>query len=251
MSRILFAAGLLLMSIAAGYIGGLMSQSPRQASADGIIPDTIKARQFILVDNLGRARGRFGTSENGDPCLNLMDDAGKLRSCITLVEGTPKIYLGDKRGKLRSIFALQDDGEPLLIFNDANGSLRCSFGLGYEGTPDLTLFDAKSQIRAQFMLFEGNIPTLRLNDSESRPRCQLTLLDDFPSLSFHDATGKIRGIFSFIGEPSLSFNDSKGTVRGIFGIQKDNPALSIYDDAGKPLWRIQDNIPLEGLLHMK
>ena len=98
--------------------------------------DTVRAQEFVLVDNSGRVRGTFGVSVFG-PTLKLKDKNGRTRIELGIVEGdleTVSVSLWDKQRNLRavlgSIFLSGDDPDVLeyraessLVLLSANGDV--------------------------------------------------------------------------------------------------------------------------------
>ncbi len=88
--------GLMLMMIVGlfGFLTGAVLFSQREAQRR--VPETLKARQFQLVDSEGNVRAELGLPF-GEPTLFLYDRTGKPRAWITLErDGNPRIMFVDK-----------------------------------------------------------------------------------------------------------------------------------------------------------
>lgn len=84
--------GMLIAAMAAGYLGGLMSQDKTAAVAAVSTPasaEVVRAKGFELVDAQGKVRGSFTLSKHGEPMLALKDTAGELRGVFGINEGEP------------------------------------------------------------------------------------------------------------------------------------------------------------------
>ena len=74
----------LILSLAAGLLGGLLSRyvSPTTALAQTTAPQEIRAQKFTLVDQNGTERGVFAVVDNpsrkgGYPVIQLFDIGGR------------------------------------------------------------------------------------------------------------------------------------------------------------------------------
>ena len=75
---------ILILSLAAGLLGGLFSRyvSPATAQAQAAAPSEIRAQKFTLVDQNGTVRGTFAVVDNplrkgGYPVIQLFDIGGR------------------------------------------------------------------------------------------------------------------------------------------------------------------------------
>ncbi len=118
---------LLMAAMAAGYVGGMMSQTNTRAAALNITPttsDVVRASKFELVDTDGKVLGTFGT-DKGEPSLSLIDAAGKMRGTFRITKGEARLGLWDAAGKLRGVFGTMED-EPHVVLWDAAGKISWS-----------------------------------------------------------------------------------------------------------------------------
>jgi hypothetical protein len=69
-----------LLALAAGFIGGIVSQriapAPVYAQAQTPIQKEIRAESFVIVDENGMPRGAFGVDKKGDPMIEVTDTKG-------------------------------------------------------------------------------------------------------------------------------------------------------------------------------
>ena len=164
---------MLMAAMAAGYIGGLMSQASTKAATRGTkstISETVKAKRFELVDAEGNARGMFYITSHGDPGLVLNDSAGNARAGVGIYKGEPGLELDDSAGNALGMFTLSK-GEPCLEVCDARGTERGEFGM-VKGEPKLSLLDSAGNERGVFVTVNGE-PRLDLCDAAGRPQAAL------------------------------------------------------------------------------
>jgi hypothetical protein len=69
------------LSLAAGLFGGLLSHyvtpPPVHAQAE-VVPQEVKAHNFLLVNDAGKTTGVFGIDPDGNAQVTLLDKAGKV-----------------------------------------------------------------------------------------------------------------------------------------------------------------------------
>jgi hypothetical protein len=84
------------LALIAGLVGGLASRYltpiPVFAQAETPIPKELKARQFVIVNQEGKALGVFGLDPDGTPMIKLIDERGR-----TLWSTQPSILLQSRR----------------------------------------------------------------------------------------------------------------------------------------------------------
>lgn len=117
---------LLMVAIAAGYVGGLMGQArsvdiaqaePRSFENDA--SEVVRAKMFVLLGSDGETRGLFSANEEG-VSLVLMDSNGKARGLFSTDEKGVSLAIRDSEGNRRGLFGTEKD-EPKLTFFDTDG----------------------------------------------------------------------------------------------------------------------------------
>jgi len=72
-----------LLAAIAGSAGGLLSRyagpAPVYAQTPAAIPQEIRARRFVLVDETGTPRGAFGVETNDSVQIEVQDKKGQIR----------------------------------------------------------------------------------------------------------------------------------------------------------------------------
>ncbi|MBI2899508.1 MAG: hypothetical protein HYY17_04945 [Planctomycetes bacterium] len=97
------------------------------ASSARIDDETVKAKQFVLVDWNGKLKGVWACGKKDNlPCIAFLDDKENVR--VTL--------------------AVTGDGSPALGFNDANGKARIGLAATKEGSAAFTLMNSKGEVVA-------------------------------------------------------------------------------------------------------
>ncbi len=144
------AAALTLGLLALAGLGLTLSRGQWQGGP-------VAAPAFILQGPAGTTLARLGAPE-GQPRLDLLDQAGKVRATLGLeAGGTPGLKLCDPQEKPRAELALGPEGEVALNLRDENGQLRTALGnvgpqnLGpaatmVRDTSSLALFDEKGRL---------------------------------------------------------------------------------------------------------
>lgn len=154
MYKILQTTLLLIAAMAAGYFGGLMSQSGRAAEAAGNEPafsELVRTNRLEIVDKNGATRGIFGMSTKGFPGMAILDEKGEVKGFFD----SSHMTIFNANGNAAAILGLSEDGAPNLILSDGDDNIRGLFALDPEGTPLLELTGDKSSI----LLFDDKINT--------------------------------------------------------------------------------------------
>jgi hypothetical protein len=123
----------LAMLVIAG-VAVLMGQAPP------VLPRTITAAEFVLVDAQGRTRAD-----------------------LEMVEGRPRLALLDEHENPRATLAALAEGSGLEL-NDANGARRVTLK-AYSDGPGLALFDSDGTTRRATLSSDTGGPTLDLKDA--------------------------------------------------------------------------------------
>ncbi len=150
-------------------------------AAKNPVADVIEARAFRLLDKEGQLRGEFCFRVLGGPELCLLDEQGKTRAGLGLLDvmrGTPGLTFFDEAGKPRAMLVVLL-GRPYLTLHDEAGKHRATLGL-VEGKPTLELWDEAGQSRA----------VLGCTDLETTTTGVVTKLPE-SSLVLFDKDGKV------------------------------------------------------------
>ncbi len=125
----------------------------------------VTAREFVLADAAGRARGtwtigadgsarlvlqdranqprlRFSVlGDNGAPGFTLIDERGTPRVVLGILpDGTNSLVLADAGGHSRAVLGVAGDAANL-VFADRFGTTRAGVGVDAAGRPDVSVFD--------------------------------------------------------------------------------------------------------------
>ena len=83
---------------------------------------TIRARDFAVVDEMGRVRASLGMGPTG-PQLEIGGQTGRFRILLGMDKGIPKLIVGDEQGNDRLILANDVTGPALHIVDSAQHTL--------------------------------------------------------------------------------------------------------------------------------
>ena len=161
MTRRQFHVALVVLSLS-GLAGGAMANwlmAGRAAWAQaGDVQRVVRAEEFELVDDAGRARALLQMSQ-GDPRLVLIDDGGAVRMEMAILRGEPGVAVLDGDGTVRAELFMSG-GRARLAIRDASGGDRAVIGAlhtvetetgrAYDlAESTMTLFDAGGNLRYQ------------------------------------------------------------------------------------------------------
>ena len=85
----------------------------------GNVPEEIRAKKFIVVDEKGKSRGGLGVSSDG-PGLFLHDENGRIRAGLSASSAGPGLGLHDENEKLRALLSVTSEVTGLGLY-DKNG----------------------------------------------------------------------------------------------------------------------------------
>jgi hypothetical protein len=192
------------------------------------VPQTITAHGFNVVDDSGRVRLRLGIIEGG-PTIQFFDARDKPRMQITLtLEGAPSIWLCDAEIAPRVGISLDSSGEPGIGLCDAQGQVRALMGYNPEGGRGNGILDAQGKLQVGMDTDSSGKPKVRLCDSEGKKRLEMLLTSSGePSIGLSDA----RGFEMHLG--------SVGTVKSDTGATEQTSAASIImsDEEHHLIWQ--------------
>lgn len=86
------------------------------------VQGVVRAKSFVVVDNLGESRAEMGISYNGTAGLFLYDNIGRGRATLTTrFDGTPAMMVYDSFGAPRVMLSTAYDGTPRFSIYDPTG----------------------------------------------------------------------------------------------------------------------------------
>jgi hypothetical protein len=108
------------------------------AQGGGAAVNEVRARRLVLVDNEGRERAALEMIEDV-PMLSLRNAAGNIRAALDVTPEGPTLSLCDAAGKFRAALSVDADG-PMLSLADETATPRVVLGVDADG-PGLCLTD--------------------------------------------------------------------------------------------------------------
>ncbi len=180
----------LLLAVISGFLGGTLSVwllLPPSVLAQDKPQKVIEAERFVVMDEDGRTRAILGVVEN-TAGLMLHDQNGKTRIFLS-VEDSPRLQFSDQNGN--SAVLLTADGEPILTLYNANGTVGSSLqpaALGFSGD--------KEEESGVLLSMSEDGPLLSFNDSQNQSRLVLSVVKDSPIISLYDANQTLRFILA-------------------------------------------------------
>lgn len=104
----------------------LMGQAPGEKVLEA---DTVKAKEFRVVDDAGKVWATLDARIDGMPILALYDAAGERRvELVRYPDGTVGLELDDATGERRAELSMYAHGGPGLKLYNAAGKIRAVFG---------------------------------------------------------------------------------------------------------------------------
>ncbi|MBI3735806.1 hypothetical protein HY256_04755 [Candidatus Sumerlaeota bacterium] len=119
-------------------------------------PEMIRARAFHVVDAAGKTVARFGSSDEGNPVLDMYGPEEKVRL---------KLSVGQQ-------------GAAGLLLRDQTGADKMTVSLAPAGAPVLGMFDGQNTARVKLAVSEAGSAYLSLADIEGKNRLMGTVLRD-------------------------------------------------------------------------
>ena len=166
-------------------------------SEDRAVPVEIRARRFVVVDDTGRERAKFGVMEDGETGMVVWNKKKSTAVSVSMDRfEMPRIVLENSKAEALLDFGILGDRYPVLVMRDANGRRRlgvmvteggsvgiglydeekrnrCGVALGRDGHPQITLKDDKGRVRASLMLDGRGACALDLFDPKGQERIVL------------------------------------------------------------------------------
>lgn len=115
-------------------------------SKKGKVPDELRAKRIVLVDDAARDRAELSVMTDKRPGLVFSDEAGKPRLMLYLSQyGEPTLSFADTGGRRRIVLNLDLYGT-LLQFADEAGKLRAALAVPAEGEPEMELLGRDDKV---------------------------------------------------------------------------------------------------------
>jgi hypothetical protein len=204
----------------------------------------VRAERFVLVDQAGRDRAEL-TMVDEQPMLRLLDEAGVARAQFGFgdvgAEGVhffePELSLLDADGQKRAVVNLVA-GHPQLMLLDEMGNILVNLAAMAPLDVSLSMYDSQSQRRMFFGYsgINGDDPEISMADSVGNMRAALSLIDGGPGLFLFDETGKERVMLRAIAEPDLWFTDEAGIPRVMLHLSRNDPQLWLLNQQNGIEW---------------
>lgn len=179
----------------------------KQADAFAQMRESVKAKEFLLVDEAGtvRARLHFKATAPGGTVLLFSDPDSNSLAELGIVNHTPQFSLSDKKGNKRVFlgFAMDKDEQAILKLSAKNNGSEVQLSAQTERPSGLFLYGKDSDIRSQLSL-SNNRPTFYFFDQKGNAR-----------LSF--------GVTDILSPDGTETKTSEST-------------MYLFDQDGKPLW---------------
>lgn len=132
--------------------------------------DSLSAREIMLQDAEGIARGQFGTDREGRTQLALSDQDGRERIRLTvLADGSPGVTISDPDARPRAVLAYLPDGTTNLVFADAQGTSRAVFGVEPDGSTQALFTDRNGMIRTLIGVGADGAPSVTTFEGGDAP----------------------------------------------------------------------------------
>lgn len=168
-----------------------------------------------LVDKLGKTRGMWIVTEEGDATLTLTNDRQEPRLVLLVdKQGHTEISMLGRSGVLGGSWTAGANGESEIALFDGKGNARVGIKVN-ENVSALLLNDAKGHTRSVWSVIEAGAikkTELAFYDTEARRRLVLTSVSDgTPAIVFPDASNprEMIGGWSVRGEEVVTI--PKGT----------------------------------------
>jgi hypothetical protein len=158
----------LSLVLAGGMVATLVVLAVGGCTGPTAPPESITARQFVLVDAKGKRRATLGTTTDRAG-LWVFDEGGKTRAMLGMFRDGPGLDLVDEGGKTRVGLALTKDGPSLTLFDEKGQNAAASLVVNPAGQPGLWLLGMKGEGtkgNACLAFNENGSPALSLHDKE-------------------------------------------------------------------------------------
>ena len=105
-------------------------------------PDAFTAKNFVVVDDNGKAIAVFGAAKEG-PLLKMNDRNGKTRALLLVTKDGPSLCLRDETGRPRVGLSMLNEGARLQLLGDQTNSHAIL--VAGKDAPQMELVDEKGK----------------------------------------------------------------------------------------------------------
>jgi len=127
MNNFFWKAWAVVLVLSLFWLGWCIKTSAPARAQSPDVPDVIRAKAFLLVDDEGTTRGSLSVDVDGTAGVRFFDAQGKARAVLDVdASGTPYLGLLDAQGEPRAGIAAHSDGTSYLILCDAQGRVLFS-----------------------------------------------------------------------------------------------------------------------------
>jgi len=154
-----------LLAIVAVFPDVLATAGVRSAA------ETIEVRRITLLGEGRSRRGEWAVDRDGNVRLSLLDQQGRPRLNLTVLDGGfPGLSLSNADGDRRAVLGLLPDGKTNLVFADESGMPRAVFGLDPTSDASSIVFaDANGVTRVGLGLDGTGVGSVMLPEGEAGP----------------------------------------------------------------------------------
>ena len=192
--RKLTSAAIVVLLVAGIGLAVAAPRSPQpvpEAPPLGSTVSEIRAKRFLLVDDVGKLRAVLGAATRGAVSLGLLDNDDKIRAVLIVdANGIPRLDLLGADETRRVVLSVFPNRSGLGIFGEgARGG--AVLDVAADGTASLGLTDKQEHARAGLQLRADGTVLLNFNDTSEKVRAALGLgTDGAPGLGIWDKDGK-------------------------------------------------------------
>ena len=165
----------MLVLLAIGFWLGSCVLNTAHSEAESV-PNEIRARKFVVVDDTGKDRAEFGITEDGEAGMVVWNKKKSTAVSVSINRyGMPRITFENSKGEALLDFGIFDDQYPVFIMRDANGLRRLAMAVTDAGLVTLRLYDSRKQDRCAISLTGDGNPLITLNDDKGKVRASLII----------------------------------------------------------------------------
>ena len=187
-------------------------------SNDDIVPEEIRARKFVVVDESGKGRAEFGILEDGQAVMVVWNEKASTAVSVGMDRfGMPRVAFENSKAEALLELGILEDRFPVLILNDANGTRRLGMVVSDTGLASIGLYDKKKRPRCAISVDESGSPQIVMRDGRGQAR---------GSLMVHDKSGA-----------AVSLLDPEGRERALIQVNPEGePDAALLGPSGEPIW---------------